>query len=132
HDGDVDEAIGLYHALLGEAAEPETASIATEGKVEAGVAAIESVELLDAHDQPISHVTSGDEVTVAIRIRFRQAVEQPAFGLALISTAGVNVYSESTVARPMPAARAGEQVTCRVRLRLPLTTGSYTIRTGVY
>lgn len=132
HDGDVDEAIGLYHALLGESAEPESASMAADGQVESGVAEIEAVELLDAGGRPVTHVNSGDEMTVEIRAAFRQPVDRPAFGVAVISGGGVNVYSESTAARNLPPARAGARLTCRVRLPMPLTTGSYTIRTGVY
>ena len=132
HDGGVDEAIGLYHSLLGESAEPETVTLTDGQAVESGVATIESVELVDEAARVVTHVTSGDEVTVEIRTTFDQAVDRPAFGFAVISAAGVNVYSESTAARGLPAVRRGETVTCRARVRLPLTTGSYTIRAGVY
>jgi ABC-2 type transport system ATP-binding protein len=132
HDGDVDDGIGIYHSLLGEFSDPEAPDLRGGTQVENGVGVVESVELLDVDGNVLSHVNGGDTVDVRIRARFDKAVDRPVVGMAIIAGNSVNVYSESTATRPFRAVAAGERVTYRARLTLPLTTGSYNLRAGLY
>jgi ABC-2 type transport system ATP-binding protein len=132
HDGDVDDGIGIYHSLLGEYSDPDAPDMRGGTQVENGVGAIESVELLDDEGKPISHVHSGSTVDVRITARFDRDVERPVVGMAILAGNGVNVYSESTATRPFRGVKAGERVSYRARLELPLTTGSYNLRAGLY
>ena len=50
----------------------------------------------------------------------------------VLAANGVNIYSESTAARPFPPVRAGDRLSYRARLQLPLTTGTYSLRAGLY
>jgi ABC-type polysaccharide/polyol phosphate transport system ATPase subunit len=132
HDGDVDDGIGTYHSLLGEFSDPDAPDFRGGARVENDVAAIESVEILDEDGKPVSHVTGGSTVEVHIRARYDKAVDRPSVGMAIIAGNGVNVYSESTSAKPFPSVAAGARVSYRVRLRLPLTTGTYSLRAGLH
>jgi ABC-type polysaccharide/polyol phosphate transport system ATPase subunit len=132
HDGDVDDGIGIYHSLLGEFSDPDSPDLRGGTQVENGVGAIESVELLDTDGGPLRHVNGGDVVDVRVRARFDRAVDRPVVGMAIIAGNGVNVYSESTATRPFRAVAAGERVSYRARLKMPLTTGSYNLRAGLY
>ena len=132
HDGDVDDGIGIYHSLLGEFSDPEAPDMRGGMQVENGVGTIESVELLDEHGKAISHVSSGSTVDVRINVRFDSDVDRPVVGMAVLAANGVNIYSESTAARPFPPVGAGERLSSRARLQLPLTTGTYSLRAGLY
>jgi ABC-2 type transport system ATP-binding protein len=120
--GDTNEALSLYHQLLAEAPRGGTA--------EDAVSPVESVsiEVLGADGQPTSHITAGDKVTFRVRGRFRRAVDNPAYGIAITHASGAMVYADSNLLQGGgPPAAAGEERSCDIHLEAALTTGTYSV-----
>ena len=127
YDGDTSEAIGAYHDVLALAAtSPEVHTDA------AAPAEVVEFRLLAANGAPTAHVNSGEEVTVEAVIRFNIAVEDPIFGVQIVTESGLHVYGDSSVwADRGRAFSAGDVATLRSRLLLALATGTYTAAVGV-
>lgn len=132
-DGDPNEAISLYHDLLGEQRDLDgRAPVDEEGDTEAGIATIESLQLIGPDGAPTAHVRSHADVVFRVEARFHAAVERPVFGFALSSQSGILVHSSSTRFEPSEAAAEGTLVRCDIRVRLPLNTGTYSVIAGVH
>jgi hypothetical protein len=69
-------------------------------------------ELLDAHEQPVELIETGDPVYVRMRFVFHEDVEQPVCGFMIRNRHGLNVYGTNTEQRGLElgAARRGDVV----------------------
>ena len=134
HDGEVDEAIGVYHELIGEHADPDSGDVGVGvGRaVETGVATVEQMTLRAANGAATTHISGGDLVTVEVDVAFDQTVERPLLGMSVTAANGANVYSETSAKRPLRPAAAGDRRRYSATLRLPLTTGSYSLHASIH
>ncbi|MGH2725746.1 MAG: Wzt carbohydrate-binding domain-containing protein, partial [Actinomycetota bacterium] len=71
-----------------------------------------------------AHVNAGDELTFTIEARFLEATDNPVAGIWINSANGV-VYNESIVGALPSRVEAGQVVSCDIRLRAALASGSY-------
>ena len=126
HDGEprylgaTTDAISVYHELL--VAPPRG------GEEVAGAAGpVEHIvtELVDPSGESTAYVETGAEIVFRTRIRFRDAVSSPVYGLVINSAVGVNVYADSTYLGDRRPVAAGEEVVFEARASAALTTGSY-------
>jgi ABC-type polysaccharide/polyol phosphate transport system ATPase subunit len=126
HDGEprflgpTTEAISVYHELL--VAPPRGASEA-DGRT-GPVEHIET-ELLDEDGKRTAYIESGTDMRFRTRIRFKEAVSSPVYGLVVNSAVGVNVYADSNYLAERRPVAAGEEVVFEARAPAALTTGSY-------
>jgi ABC-type polysaccharide/polyol phosphate transport system ATPase subunit len=80
-----------------------------------------------------THITSGDEIDIYVKVLFQADVERPCFGIALKSKDGVEIYalnSAWTTSEPIPA-RAGEFRVVRFHLTFALNSGDIFLDVGV-
>ncbi len=73
-------------------------------------AEVVAAELLDANEQPVELVESGDPVYLRMRFVFHQDVAQPVCGFMIRNRHGLNVYGTNTEQRglALDAARRGD------------------------
>jgi ABC-type polysaccharide/polyol phosphate transport system ATPase subunit len=133
YQGSAAEAIVAYSETLRRAAR-ETAGDrpAEEGLAQRYMsfeAEIEAVRLLDAGDQPVNVIASGDTVRVAVDVCFHETVRQPVFSLTVRTPDGGLVYDTTThwqgIATPDFA--AGERRRVLFELSMSLLGGEYVL-----
>jgi homopolymeric O-antigen transport system ATP-binding protein len=80
---------------------PEIVSAALQYQYRHGnnFAEVISAEMLDANEQPVELVESGDPVQVRMRFVFHQDVERPVCGFMIRNRHGINVYGTNTEQR---------------------------------
>jgi ABC-2 type transport system ATP-binding protein len=133
YDGDPNDAISMYHDLLGEQRDLDARQVpGDDPKSVAGVATIESLALIGPDGEPTAHVSSHDEVIFRVVARFHEPVERPVFGFAVSSGGGILVHSSSTRFAPTGPAERGDLVRCDIAVPLPLNTGSYSVIAGLH
>lgn len=130
HDGDTEEAISLFHQLLGEDRDLDGHRMPGHGHVLDEAAVIEGYEICDATGAPTRFIETGGEALFRMNVRFLRDVESPVFGIQIVNEAGVAVYTGSTNWAGSGHHAAGSTATVEARMRLPLTTGSYTAQLG--
>jgi ABC-type polysaccharide/polyol phosphate transport system ATPase subunit len=125
-DGETTDAIASYHDVLALGA-------ASHGHADAAAPAeIAGFRLVDASGASTAHVSVGDEVMLEAVVRFNVAVDDPVFGVQVVTEAGLHVYGDSSVwAERGQHFAAGDVATVRSRLQLSLATGTYTATVGV-
>ena len=95
-----------------------------------GGAEILGLELLDENGQPADALPSGATLTVRVRLRYDEAMEDSTLGIALRSEgAGLEVFSTDTVLEGVPLGRRdeGEQATVDFKFGMPLGPGTYKV-----
>ncbi len=95
-----------------------------------GGAEILGLELLDENGQPADALPSGATLTVRVRLRYDEAIEDSTLGIALRSEgAGLEVFSTDTVLEGVPLGRRdeGEQATVDFKFGMPLGPGTYKV-----
>jgi ABC-type polysaccharide/polyol phosphate transport system ATPase subunit len=95
-----------------------------------GGAEILGLELLDENGQPADALPSGATLTVRVRLRYDEAMEDSTLGIALRSEgAGLEVFSTDTVLEGVPLGRRdeGEQATVDFTFGMPLGPGTYKV-----
>jgi ABC-2 type transport system ATP-binding protein len=95
-----------------------------------GEAEILGLELLDESGQPADALPSGAILTVRVRLRYDEAVEDSTLGISLHSErAGLEVFSTDTALEGVPLGRmdAGEQTTVDFTFVVPLGSGPYNV-----
>ena len=95
-----------------------------------GGAEILGLELLDESGQPADTLPSGATLTVRVRLRYDEAMEDSTLGIALQSErAGLEVFSTDTVLEGVPLGRRdeGEQATVDFTFGMPLGPGTYKV-----
>ena len=132
--GDTSEAISVYHELLATAprdTDGDSSGDAATGTTEAPpVSEIEAV-VLGPDGEPTSYIDHDTEVTVRMTATFRDAVDEPVYGLTMAAATGTIVYSDSTAMQPTGPVAAGQTVTVDMRLAPRVVTGTYDIRAVV-
>ncbi|MCU1449137.1 MAG: transporter ATP-binding protein, partial [Acidimicrobiales bacterium] len=120
--GPTDEAISVYHEVL-------ATSHSTAPELE-GAAPVELVEfaLLNKEGRRTSHVESGEEISLLIRIRLRVAQEEPVFSFSIATEAGMPIYGNTNWGyfSERVSYGADQELVCRIRMPALLMTGSYT------
>lgn len=95
-----------------------------------GEAEILGLELLDEDGQPVDKLLSGASLTVRVRLRYGETVEDSALGITLKSKrAGLEVFSTDTALEGVPLGRKdeGEQATVDFTFGVPLRSGAYVV-----
>jgi ABC-2 type transport system ATP-binding protein len=125
HDGRTEDAISLYHDLLGEARE-SLDTVADQRAERIDVAAtFGPLELIGPDNRPTSHVDPNDEVVFRVALHVDRSLDDAIFGFAIGTETGQPVYSDSTPWVGMARVEAGEAV-FETRMRLALVGGTYT------
>jgi ABC-2 type transport system ATP-binding protein len=98
-----------------------------------GEAEILDVKLLDEDRQPADRVPSGSNLTVRVRARYAQAVDESAFGTVLRDRSGTLLFATSTgMEESSLGARAeGEVVTVNFTFGAPFRPGHYGVEATV-
>ncbi len=108
---------------------------ATRGRRSGTFAAlVTDVELLDARGLPVRAVVAGDEATIRVRVFFFEAVHAPTVGVLIRDRLGNEVWGTNTELWQVPSGdvRAGETLEVRVRARLRLGAGQYSVTAAVH
>lgn len=95
-----------------------------------GGAEILGLELLDENGRPADTLFSGAPLTVRVRLRYDEAVEESILGITLHSeSTGVEVFSTDTALEGVPLGRKdeGEQTTVDFTFVVPLGSGTYNV-----
>jgi ABC-type polysaccharide/polyol phosphate transport system ATPase subunit len=88
------------------------------------------LELLDESGQPVGTLASGATLTVRVRLRYEEAMEDSILGIKLQSErAGVEVFSTDTALEGAPLGRKdeGEQAAVDFTFAVPLGSGTYNV-----
>jgi hypothetical protein len=99
-----------------------------------GGAEILGLELLDENGQPADTLPSGATLTVRVRLRYDEAMEDSTLGITLQSErAGLEVFSTDTALEGAPLGRkeAGEQATVDFTLVMPFGPGFYKVEASL-
>jgi ABC-2 type transport system ATP-binding protein len=95
-----------------------------------GGAEIVGLELLDESGQPAAELPSGATLTVRVRLRYDEAMEDSTLGITLQSErAGMEVFSTDTALEGAPLGRKdeGEQAAVDFTFAVPLGSGTYNV-----
>ena len=95
-----------------------------------GGAEILGLELLDESGQPADALSSGATLTVRVRLRYDEAMENSTLGITLQSeSAGLEVFSTDTALEGTPLGRRdkGEQATVDFTFVMPFGPGIYKV-----
>jgi lipopolysaccharide transport system ATP-binding protein len=99
-----------------------------------GSAVITGVALLDATGQRVELVESGEELTVKVRVHFREALEGPVCGFLIRNRHGIHIYGTNTdlqQVNPGPV-QCGESVEVSFNFNCWLAPDSYSLTIGVH
>ena len=88
-----------------------------------------SLETLGASGEPAMVWQSGEEVTVRVRVRYREPVDDPVIGIMIRTRVGLNVYGTNTELEKVKAGpcAAGDDLRFEFRFRCDLCPGEYTL-----
>jgi lipopolysaccharide transport system ATP-binding protein len=94
-----------------------------------GRAEIVALETLNAADTPTGVWQSGEDVIVRVRVRYRDAVENPVIGIMIRTRVGLNVYGTNTELENVKAGpcAASDVIQLDFRFRCELCPGEYTL-----
>ena len=111
HDESAEEEMSVTH-LRAETSPVEHAPLQYQYRHGNGDAEVIYAELLDADEQPVELIESGDPVYIRMRFVFNQDVEQPVCGFMIRNRHGINIYGTNTEQRGLElgAARRGDVV----------------------
>lgn len=92
-------------------------------------AAVVDVQLVGPDEKPTTMVASGDAVSARVRMRFREAVENPVVGILIRSRIGVNVYGTNTEMENVNIGpcNAGDEVELSFSFPMNLCPQEYTL-----
>jgi teichoic acid transport system ATP-binding protein len=99
-----------------------------------GEVEILGLELLNEQGQPVDKLPSGTSLTVRVRLRYNEAVEDSTLGITLQSKrAGLEIFATNTALEGVPLGRknVGEQATVDFTFGVPLRSGVYTVNAAV-
>ncbi len=108
---------------------PGGAELAPAARFGDGRVEVASVEILGENGTPTATVRSGEPVTVAATLRFRETVENPVAGMLIRSRIGMSVYGTNTELEqaPIGTRRAGETARVEFEFRCDLCPQDYTL-----
>lgn len=146
--GEISEAVDEYQALISSAAaqrkdrsagtdeapkervpEEDSARENTSQRHGTGEARIQDVQLLDGAGMPVAVATPDSEVTVRVRVRYEEDMNDSVVGIALRNELGTDVFSTNTNLEKsrVKFSHAGEEVVVDFAFRVPLRHGSYSV-----
>ena len=99
-----------------------------------GQAEIIAVQLLDAAQQPIKFVETGEEVIVRVRVLFHAPVEVPVSGFLIRNRHGIHIYGTNTELQQLDfgPAQPGEVFEVNFRFNCSLAPDTYSLTFGVH
>ena len=88
-----------------------------------------AIDILGEDGQPTATVRSGEQMTVAVKLRFLETVGDPVAGILIRNRVGVSVYGTNTELEQVPigSRRAGETAEVLFQFRCDLCPQEYTI-----
>jgi ABC-type polysaccharide/polyol phosphate transport system ATPase subunit len=94
-----------------------------------GASRIEDVTLLDRAGAPSMAFTSGDSVTVRVRVRFEREVDEPVLGILIRNRLGIDVFGTNTriEQRRLGSFHTGDVLELDFRFDCLLTRQEYTL-----
>ena len=105
----------------------------TEGRWGSGVVEIVDVALLDAQAQPAHVFQSGEAMSVRMKLRAKQPVDDFAFGIGIFNAEGVCVYGTNTDVEEYEAETLDAEAEVTVSFEsLELTEGTYKLDVAVH
>lgn len=129
-DGDVDEALGAYHAIMREeqaAREGPVSMLEQQGNevLYQGGADV-SADVIGPTGEAINAVEAGSPITLRVSARFDVECTDPLLGFAVAAGPYGNVYMAHTVPGDHHGTYGpGRPLEAEIRLRTPLLAGSY-------
>jgi ABC-type polysaccharide/polyol phosphate transport system ATPase subunit len=98
-----------------------------------GAGRIESVELLDADDRPVSRLRTGDRATLRLRYDMNVPIPRPVFAVAISTTDGVVVSGPSSrIANCVPEKLSGRGTVDLTFDALTLLPGTYDLSASLH
>lgn len=138
-EGEPETVMDFYNALL---SARDTGSIeqteATHGKVQtrSGSAAVktESVELLDELGTPLEQIKVGQVVTLRVKTKVYETVDQLVMGYVIKDRLGQTVFGTNSfhLNQPLQDLKAGERVVFNVSFAANLGEGSYSFSIALH
>ena len=133
-EGHPSDVVNRYVGLVlerqraGQAEEPER-RMSTSFRHGDGASRIEDVTLLDHAGAPSLAFTSGDSVTVRVRVRFEREVDEPVFGILIRNRLGIDVFGTNTriEQRRLGSFHSGDVLELDFRFDCLLTRQEYTL-----
>jgi len=131
--GDPGEVLDAYHERIAQQfrawGETRSSPMRLALRRGNGRAEILSIETLGEGGQPSVVWRSGENVAVRVRVRYRDAVEDPVIGIMIRTRIGLNVYGTNTELeqRKTGKLQAGEGLGTLFRFRCDLCPGEYTL-----
>ncbi|MEX2263555.1 MAG: ABC transporter ATP-binding protein [Bryobacteraceae bacterium] len=94
-----------------------------------GTSEIVDVALMNGRGEICNSVSPGESVTIRVRCRFRQSVEQPMIGILIRNRIGMDVYGTNTKIEEVDLGKAepGEELDIEFRFDCWLTPQEYTL-----
>jgi ABC-type polysaccharide/polyol phosphate transport system ATPase subunit len=130
-----------YDARLEDGLEPDgpepvpaepTAAEPDELRQGDGQAQIAHAQFEDDSGRPLEMLSAGEPVTLVLRVRFNEEVQDPLFGFNLFNNEDDHVFAANNVHEPPSGVfRAGEQVNIRFRFANHLAPGRYHLTAAV-
>ena len=98
-----------------------------------GTARIVEVSLLGEGGEAITHIESGAEMIVRLRVEFARAASNPMAGILIRNRLGVDVFGTNTRVEnvPLGECQAGQRVEVNFRIACLLTRQEYTLTVAV-
>ena len=98
-----------------------------------GTARIVEVSLLGEGGEAITHIESGAEMIVRLRVEFARAASNPMAGILIRNRLGVDVFGTNTRVESVPLGecQAGQRVEVNFRIACLLTRQEYTLTVAV-
>ena len=133
-EGHPSDVVNRYVGLVlerqraGQAEEPER-RMSTSFRHGDGASRIEDVTLLDRAGAPSLAFTSGDSVTVRVRVRFEREVDEPVLGILIRNRLGIDVFGTNTriEQRRLGSFHSGDVLELDFRFDCLLTRQEYTL-----
>jgi ABC-type polysaccharide/polyol phosphate transport system ATPase subunit len=145
--GEPKKIIDLYNAMIFDRIAAKTqksttrsaktfvASNAVDGtpRFGTGEAKVVDATLLDSKLRAVDVVTSGEEVTFRLAVRFEAAIKDVVFGITIRDCRGLEVYGTNTLWKNLrlEPCRSGDMVNVEFKQKLMLGSGDYFINVAV-
>ena len=123
-DGPVHDAISAYHRSLGAVDTPRERG---ELPFDPEIAEVTDAELVGPEGTATARFSTGETVTLRVRLRAHQPVRFPFVAIEVLSEDGVMLYREHNLFTPYPSIEAGEEAELDVSFPVHLATGTFTV-----
>ncbi len=137
-DGDPEEVMDYYNAII---SERENETIQTtrldDGRIQTisgtGEAVVEYIGLHNAAGEPVEFVNVGEDVELKIRARAHTDIPRLVLGYMIKDRLGQPIYGTNThyTEQPLENVRSGAVVDYRIRFRVTIGAGTYSISTAL-